>query len=277
MRRKAKAVPEIKYTARTLRALAYEYLRYEHGCYAVAFERSPLGDKPDVVGLDKRRQMREIEIKISKADFNRDAHKPHRIKLMDKLQRQYPRVHNYLYYLVPSKLVNHVLENAPKHAGVLTPNALKLNPFTGLPTLSLLRQATRLHDQKLSVRDSIMMLRDVSGTMASLLRDDVKHQVQKKALEAQVIDLGGVVEKVKRKKITKATLKTIEKATKKSNALKADADDAIQRKSRKRKTGKAKTKTTSSKSKRTVKRKKKMSGTTTARHRRRSTVSRISV
>jgi hypothetical protein len=208
----------IKFSTRTLRALAYEHLRYETGgCMLVCFERSPYGSKPDVLGLDKRRFLHEIEIKISKADFDRDAKKPHRIKLMQNLERAYPREHNYLSYLVPPELVNHVLANAPEYAGVMTPNSVKLNSFTGFPTINVLRKPLKLHDNRLSIRNSIYMIRDMAGSMASLLRDDVRHQTRRAELEEQITELGGVVKKTKRKtrKPTKKLLNELKKAKKK--------------------------------------------------------------
>lgn len=224
MARKAvAALSGVEFSTRTLRTLAYEYLRYEMGSYAVAFERSPLGTKPDVVGLDKRRFMQEIEIKISKADFDHDAKKPHRAKLMQNLERAYPRVHNTLSYLVPPKLVNHVLENAPPYAGVLTPNSARLNSYTGLPTLTVLRKPILLHDQRLSIRNCILMMRDVSGSMASLLRDDVRLHTNKKKLEEQIVALGGIVEKPKRKKRTKKEIKGFQKLAKKADKVRARA------------------------------------------------------
>lgn len=239
-RKAVAALSGVEFTTRTLRALAYEYLRYETGAYLVAFERSPLGGKPDVIGLDKRRMLHEVEIKISKQDFNHDAKKPHRAKLMQNLERAYPRVPSTLSYLVPAKLVNHVLENAPPYAGVLTPNSVKLNSYTGMPTLTVLRKPTRLHDQRLSIRNCILMMRDLSGSMASLLRDDVRMHTNKKKLETQIIELGGVVEKPKRKKRTKTEIKKIQKLNKKQVKLKAKAqaedEDTDAPKPKKRKT-----------------------------------------
>jgi hypothetical protein len=48
--KKITRIGNLPMTARTLRALAFEYLRYELGCYMVTFERSPLNGKPDVLG-----------------------------------------------------------------------------------------------------------------------------------------------------------------------------------------------------------------------------------
>jgi hypothetical protein len=222
-RKAVAALTGMKFTTRTLRALAYEYLRYESGCMLVCFERSPLGSKPDVLGLDKRRFLQEIEIKISKADFNRDAKKQHRIKLMQNLERAYPREHNFLSYLVPPELVNHVLANAPAYAGVMTPTSLKLNSFTGMPTINVLRKPLKLHDNRLSIRNCIYMIRDMAGSMASMLRDDVRHQTRRAELEDQITELGGVVKKPKRKSKTKPTKKLID-AVKKAKKKKAKAE-----------------------------------------------------
>lgn len=217
MMAKIEVLANIPMTAKTLRAFAYEWLRYENGCYMVSFERSPFSSRncPDVLGLNKARHLVEIEIKVDKADFDKDMKKKHRLKLMDELTKFMPRATNLLYYLVPPGLVNHVMEHAPEFAGVLTPNSIDINPHSGFPRLTVLRKAVRLHDQRLSIKNCIVMARDMSGTMASLLRDDVKHTVKKKTLEEQVVALGGVLPKRKRKsKKTSAKTSTPKTKTK---------------------------------------------------------------
>jgi hypothetical protein len=223
MAKKQEFIGEVPLTAKTLRAFAYEYLRYENGCYMVSFERSPFSARncPDVLGLNKARQLIEIEIKVDKADFDKDMKKKHRQKLIDELGKNYPRATNLLYYLVPPGLVNHVMATAPEFAGVLTPNSLDINPHSGFPRLTVLRKALRLHDQRLSIKNCIIMARDMSGTMASLLRDDVKHTVKKKSLENQVVALGGVLPVVKRKK-----RKTTAKATSTTKSMKTSKKKA---------------------------------------------------
>lgn len=235
-KRKCAPVGNVPMTARTLRALAYEYLRYECGCYMVTFERSPYGGKPDVLGLDRYRRLFELEIKVDKADFDRDAKKPHRMNLLKQLSKYRPTVHNYLAYLVPLELVEHVRENAPSYAGIITVNATKLSPYTGFPTLEVIRPPIRLHDNRLSMRHCAVMARDMSGTMASLLRDDVKEHVRREVLEEQVTALGGTLPKHTRKKTAtvpgadivatgstrtkKKVTATIKKAVKKASSAK---------------------------------------------------------
>jgi hypothetical protein len=166
----------------------------------VSFERSPLDGKPDVLGLDKHRRLFEIEIKTYKSDFDRDAKKPHRAKLVEKLGKYRPLTHNYLAYLIPIELVEHVRANAPDYAGIFTINVTKLSPFTGFPTLEVIRPPVRLHDTRLSMRHCAIMARDMSGTMASLLRDDVREHIRRDELERQVFDLGGDLPKRTRSK-----------------------------------------------------------------------------
>ena len=197
-KRAAKPVGNLPMTARTLRALAFEFLRYECGCYMVSFERSPLDSKPDVLGLDKHRRLFELEIKISKSDFDRDAKKPHRQRLMKELEKSRPNAHNYLAYLVPLELVEHVREHAPSYAGILTVNVARTSAFTGFPQLEVLRPPVRLHDNRLSMRHCAIMARDMSGTLASLLRDDVKEHMRRDELENQVVALGGSLPKFSR-------------------------------------------------------------------------------
>lgn len=196
-----KSAGDLPMNAKTLRALAFTWMRYEQSGIMVTFERSPYSSRilPDVLGLDKRRLLTEIEIKISKADFDKDMKKKHRTHLLEEIAKFRPRAPNFLYYLVPPKLVNHVLENAPSFAGVLTVDA-RMDTYSGLPTLTILRKAVRLHDQRLSIKNSIVMARDMSGTMASLLRDDVKNIIKKSKLESQVVALGGVLDTGRKKK-----------------------------------------------------------------------------
>lgn len=202
MAKKLEVVANIPLTAKTLRAFAYEWLRYENGCYMVSFERSPYSSRncPDVLGLNKSRHLVEIEIKIDKADFDKDMKKKHRQKLLAELEKFSPRATNMLYYLVPPGLVNHVMEHAPEFAGILTPNSIDINPHSGFPRLTVLRKAIRLHDNRLSIKNCVVMARDMAGTMSSLLRDAVKNTVKHKSLEEQFVAIGGVLPKRTRKK-----------------------------------------------------------------------------
>lgn len=181
-------------TAIGLRALGTEWLRYTRGCYLITHERSPWQarearhQRPDILGLDKHRYTIEVEIKISKADFLHDAEKGHRKNLGQNILTRYVSSPNQLYYLVPRKLVEIVMKQAPVYAGVLTISETKYDPVSGLPEVELVRKATRLHINRLSTRDTVVMARDMAGSIASMVRDQVRHTVTKTRLLDELDD-----------------------------------------------------------------------------------------
>lgn len=180
-------------TATGLRTLATEYLRYVRGCYCISYERSPWttpgiadreawSQKPDVLGLLNNRFTLEIEIKISRSDFLHDEKKSHRkaqsAVAFGKTQR-YVNGPNYLYYLVPSKLLQVVTEYAPQHAGILSPSDKEFDKISGLPVLSVVRKASRIHSCRLNLHDTVVMVRDMAGSVATMARNEVRHLVTK--------------------------------------------------------------------------------------------------
>lgn len=191
MAKKSRRIPYEEYpqnTATGLRALGTEWLRYTRGCYLITHERSPWQDngawaqRPDILGLDKNRHTIEIEIKVSKADFLHDADKRHRKNLESNILMRYVSAPNQLYYLVPRKLVDIVIKYAPPFAGVLTISETKYDRVSGLPEVDLIRKAQRLHTSRLNLRDTVVMARDMSGSIASMVRDQVRHLVTKTRL-----------------------------------------------------------------------------------------------
>lgn len=195
-------VAGVPINAKTLRAFAMNWARYKHGAFIMAFERNPVSSriKPDFLFLDKARRLVEVEIKCDLSDFKRDEHKKHRLRMVNNLTKGMPREINYLWYLVPAKLVNYVMEHAPSFAGVMTPNQLVVDEFTGFPTLDILRPAVRLHDNRLSTRLCAVFARDMAGTIASLVRDEVKHIIEHEDLKDKFVAVGGELPKRTRRK-----------------------------------------------------------------------------
>lgn len=157
------------------RTLAYLWLRYEQGCYIITFERVPYGGnyaaKPDVLGMNKRRRLLEVEIKVSLADMKNDLVKKHRMGVTADVLRQNPTSPSRLYYFVPAHLVGDALELLPTYVGILSPHPHLRDSHSGFPAVALHRRATALHDKPVSVRTAVDMVRDLSGTMASLLTE----------------------------------------------------------------------------------------------------------
>jgi hypothetical protein len=73
------------------------WLRFERRCAMVMHERSPwwTGGVPDVIGVTQSAQVIEVEIKISMADFRKDA---------DKYRHRIGRYPWQFYYAVPEVL-----------------------------------------------------------------------------------------------------------------------------------------------------------------------------
>ena len=198
MKRATERIPFEEYpmTASGLRTLGTEYLRYVRGCYIISFERSPWttpgltnreawSQKPDILGLTSKRFTIEIEIKISKADFLHDFKKQHRkaeASGMLGTRSQYVNGPNYLYYLIPNQLVKVGMQEAPPLAGILTPSSKHFDRISGLPEIDIVRKATRMHSCRLNLHDTVVMSRDMAGSLASLSRDSVKHRVTKNRL-----------------------------------------------------------------------------------------------
>lgn len=221
--------PENKASA--LRVLGADWLRYEQGCYLISCERSPwaalatkekLSVRPDILGLNKQRMTIEVEIKVDKQDFNHDFNKKHRSKLMDEKSLLARRVNgpSQLYYLVPNKLVDHVMTHTPVWAGVLTVGDTT-GVYSGLPKLRVVRKATKIHNCRLGLRETVIMAKDMAGTITTVLRDNLKRSLKNKRLEDQVIALGGEVKK-KRKRRSKEVVvaEKMNKAKRKKAATK---------------------------------------------------------
>jgi hypothetical protein len=153
-------------SAATLRAAATEWLRYERRCYIVTWERGPWGHlnhRPDVMGVPPSRQLTEIEIKRSFADFKHDAEKniwQHR----DLFKRAWPA---FFYYLVTPELTEKCLPLVRDGCGLLTVDPAQLT-YAGLPAVTCVKRATRCRDaRRLTLRQLVEMVRHQSGTLAS--------------------------------------------------------------------------------------------------------------
>jgi hypothetical protein len=96
---------------------AMRWLAFDKKCHYVLEQRCPrygLGS-PDVIGVTRGRKITEIEIKRTFSDFKADAQKHHR-----KIQSDHPTLAPYqLYYLVPNKLAEKVLEIIPSTCGLM--------------------------------------------------------------------------------------------------------------------------------------------------------------
>ena len=151
-------------------ASAYEWLRYERGCYLIAWERSPWGyahHKPDVIGLNKERKCIELEIKRTVADFKHDAEKNIWAQ-RDLFKKAWPQ---QFYYFVEPAIVDKVLPLVREGFGLLTfqPEGSKPTVYGNRDLVVVKRASTQKDAKKLTVHQLLEMTRHSTGTSAALL------------------------------------------------------------------------------------------------------------
>jgi hypothetical protein len=115
----------------------------------------------------------EVEIKVSKADLDRDASKEHRKKISTDIGRVVPETANYMYYMVPEFLVAYAcsIDLAVNSAGIISLNHAYRHKKSRLPTLSVHRRAHPLHSSKLSDASVSKMITQQCSTMCSVANE----------------------------------------------------------------------------------------------------------
>lgn len=161
--------PTVRTTARVLKAVAMQWLRYERGHMVVTMERVPCPrwcGIPDVIGVNLRREVTEIEIKCTVADFKNNEKKRCRQQRIE----HYTRDPHLYYFLVPRDIVEKVKPLlVMKGAGLMTITEKK-SGYTKLPMVEVVVNAQRNPSaQPLSVKELAYVVKDQSGTLVSLM------------------------------------------------------------------------------------------------------------
>jgi hypothetical protein len=159
-----------------LKVAVAEYYRYEKQFPLVAFEASGRLkawsiDRADVLVLSKKRELIEIEVKVSRADFRRD-----RDKQKHWLMREHPADYppNYFYFAVPIAIANDVsyaCDQLYTYAGVLASDGKAPHSTAAASSIHVYREARQLNDGKLSLLNIAQLVKEQSGTLCRLARD----------------------------------------------------------------------------------------------------------
>lgn len=150
-------------TSKQMRAALACHLRYKMQCSLFAFERGLGAGNPDLIGVLPNRYLAEIEIKVTLADFKRDAAKA-------KWNSAYYKRPRLFYYAVPPELVKKVTPLLPKGAGLLTFHTNGRDPITRLPGVEIMKKPTADREAKpITMKDFHYMARHLSGTACSVL------------------------------------------------------------------------------------------------------------
>jgi hypothetical protein len=149
-----------------LRAACMSWLRYDKGCPIVVFERGPwahLGHRPDVMAVTKKRELVEVEIKRTFADFKQDVEK--RIwQSRDLFKRGWP---SFFHFLVTPDLVTRAEPLLRDGFGLVTIDPAQ-STFSGLPAIVSVKRATRQKDARdLTTRQLVEMVSHQSGSLIS--------------------------------------------------------------------------------------------------------------
>ncbi len=147
-----------------------EWLRYQRGCYIVAWERGPwerYGHKPDLIGVDKTRKCIEIEIKRSVADFKHDSEK----KIWSARGLWQVAWPSQFYYFVEPSIVEKVRPMTRDGLGLLTFSQSGKPTFAGNIEVQIVVPARKQKDAKpLTVLQLWEMVRHQSGSLCSAAR-----------------------------------------------------------------------------------------------------------
>jgi hypothetical protein len=148
---------------------ALAWLRYEKRCFLVATERRPFGEwhhgRPDAIGVDVKRFMTEIEIKVTLSDF-RANQKKRCVKNREMFIVSAPR---QFYFMVPPQLVEKVQPELPGYAGLMTISDLGFSE--GCKDVQVIRPApVNKASRELTVKELYDMAKHQSGTLCSMAR-----------------------------------------------------------------------------------------------------------
>ena len=154
-----------------LQASAIEYLRYEAACKLVCMERSPwMNDPctPDIIGVDKHRNVLEIEIKVSWADFKRNRKKD------SMFRRRFLGIGPAkFHFMVPPELVERCRGALEEGEGLMSIDTT-CNPYTGVPKAYVVVKAPFNKTRKLRLKEIVHMVGHQTGTLTRVLSKLVK-------------------------------------------------------------------------------------------------------
>lgn len=129
--------------------------------------------RPDLLAVDKKRQLIEVEIKVSLSDYRQDFKKRHRefAHIFGDLRRK-------MYYAVPPFLVDEVKKTAPEGWGILTIRHPFQEIFPKQPNWDYpahVARAAKNVKERATVKQCLEMARHLTGTLVSLSKECAAH------------------------------------------------------------------------------------------------------
>lgn len=164
-------------SATYLRACAAQWLRYDRSMPIVTFERGikeyhGYDAAPDVLAMTNRRQLIEVEIKVSWSDFKANFKK--RIHWMQRMG-VYKKPFEY-WFLVPPHLGARVNDSDLLTCeGVLTTGEVPRGTYTGFPEIMVLRKpVVNKKAPRLYIKQITKMVKNQSGSLVTMLVSEAR-------------------------------------------------------------------------------------------------------
>lgn len=146
-------------THEPLEEAALEWLRYERGCYVLALERGlDHCYRPDVLGVNRKLFLLEIEVKRTLSDFKANGSKRD-FHVVEPRQR---------WFMVPQSLVALVQPILPTGWGLMTLRPGGIPTPSGLPGVDVVFPAPTRDTRPLKAFELAKMVRHQSGTLVSV-------------------------------------------------------------------------------------------------------------
>jgi len=167
----------MSFTALEIKAMVAGYFRYKRQCPIVAFEASNKlrwadGEPADILIVTESRMLYEVEVKVSISDLRGDKKKHKHMSFLNK--PSYLPIYKY-YFAVSEELSDKALDICNElypYAGLLEVSKF---PFisNALSFGVIERKSPKcLNNQRLTVKDIIYLVKEQSGTICRLAREN---------------------------------------------------------------------------------------------------------
>lgn len=173
----------MKLTSNYIKAAVAAYFRYTKQCAIVCFEAYDWGGggKADIQILTMGRKIWEVEAKVSLADLKNDIKKPkhQRLPMLDTPVERF-------YLAIPTIILRKakpIIAEMYPYAGILSVNGIYDTD------VGVIHSPRLLEARQLSLRESIKLVKQQTGTLCRLARDKALYQNELDRRRGEVAEL----------------------------------------------------------------------------------------
>ena len=174
----------MNFTALEIKAMIAGYFRYKKQCPIVAFESSnklkwATGEPADILVVTESRMLYEIEVKVSISDLRGDIKKNKHSSFRNR--PSYLPIYKY-YFAVSEELADKALEICNEiypYAGLLAVYKFPFNSAAMDFGVRVYKSPKHLNDKRLPLKEVLFLVKEQSGTICRLARDNASLQAIK--------------------------------------------------------------------------------------------------